>query len=149
MSYINPSIQFHFVGDVKWAIPLELQKSCFFHGVVSDEKQLQELYKEFHVILIASAREGFPMVIMEGMMNGAVPVSTDVGGISEHVISNENGYLINSTSELDIMNEFEEKLNYLNNNREEMQRLSFNAYQYALSHFSKEHFFKSYSTLLI
>lgn len=148
MSNINSTIQFHFVGDVKWAIPLELQKSCTFHGVVSDEQQLQKLYKEFHVILIASSREGFPMVIMEGMMNGAVPVSTNVGGISEHVIPNENGYLINSISEIDIMNELEEKLNYLNKNREELQRLSSNAYQYALTHFSKERFFKSYSTLL-
>lgn len=148
MSNINSTIQFHFVGDVKWAIPLDLQKSCIFHGVVSDEQQLQKLYKEFHVILIASSREGFPMVIMEGMMNGAVPVSTNVGGISEHVIPNENGYLVNSISELDIMNEFEEKLNYLNNNRAELQRLSSNAHQYALTHFSKERFFKSYSTLL-
>ncbi len=148
MSSLNPSIQFHFVGDVKWAIPEELHKSCFFYGVVSDEQQLQKLYKEFHVILIASSREGFPMVIMEGMVNRAVPLSTNVGGISEHIIPNENGYLINSISELDIMNEFEEKLNYLNNNREELQRLSSNAYQYALTHFSKERFFKSYSTLL-
>jgi glycosyltransferase involved in cell wall biosynthesis len=144
----NSAIQFHFVGDVKWAIPLDLQKSCIFHGVVSDEQQLQKLYKEFHVILIASSREGFPMVIMEGMMNGAVPVSTNVGGISEHVIPNENGYLLNSISEIDIMNEFEEKLNYLNNNRAELLKLSSKAHQYALTHFSKEHFFKSYSTLL-
>lgn len=148
MSSINPSIQFHFVGDVKWAIPEVLQKHCVFHNVVSDEKELAKLYKQFHIILIASSREGFPMVIMEGMMNGAVPVSTNVGGISEHVIPNENGCLINSITEPDIINEFEEKLNYLNSNRVELQRLSSNAYQYALTHFSKEQFFKSYSALL-
>lgn len=148
MSSINPSIQFHFVGDVKWAIPEALQKHCVFHNIVSDEKELAKLYKQFHIILIASSREGFPMVIMEGMMNGAVPVSTNVGGISEHVIPNENGCLINSITEPDIINEFEEKLNYLNSNREELQRLSSNAYQYALTHFSKEQFFKSYSALL-
>ncbi len=148
MSSINPSIQFHFVGDVKWAIPEALQKHCVFHNIVSDEKELAKLYKQFHIILIASSREGFPMVIMEGMMNGAVPVSTNVGGISEHVMPNENGCLINSITEPDIINEFEEKLNYLNSHREELQRLSSNAYQYALTHFSKEQFFKSYSTLL-
>gem|GEM_PF-595338 len=148
ISSIDSTIQFHFVGDVKKSIPNELHKFCFFHDVVSDEKKLNDLYQQFHILIIASTREGFPMVIMEGMMHGVVPISTNVGGIAEHVIPNENGFLINSLEEVDIINDFKETIIFLNSNRTELNRLSVNAHRYALSHFSKEHFFKSYSALL-
>lgn len=144
----NTSIEFHFVGDVKWAIPSNLHQYCIFHEVISNDIELQKLYSQFHIVIIASTREGFPMVIMEGMMQGAVPISTNVGGISEHIFSNKNGFLINSVSEIDIINEFEEKINYLNLNRDVMYNMSSSAQQYALTHFSKEFFYKSYSRLL-
>ncbi|HOZ87762.1 MAG TPA: glycosyltransferase, partial [Bacteroidia bacterium] len=103
---------------------------------------------EFHIIIIASTREGFPMVFMEGMMHGAVPVSTAVGGIPDHIQSNFNGVLINAGIENDLLLEFSEKIKYLNLNRNELTKLSENAYQYAVATFSKARFYKAYSDLI-
>jgi glycosyltransferase involved in cell wall biosynthesis len=140
-------VEFHFVGDVQSIIPEDLKKFCVFHGVVNSDEEIKKLYEQFHVLVIASTREGFPMVIMEGMAHGVVPVCTNVGGIKEHVINDENGYLINSINEEDIINEFMEKFNYLINNHIEYNRLSLSAYKYAITHFHKELFNKSYNSL--
>ncbi len=141
-------IEFHFVGDVKPAIPQTLWQYCIFHGEINDDEQLKLLYDEFHVIIIASTREGFPMVFMEGMMHGAVPVSTAVGGIPEHIKTNFNGVLINATNENGLLFEFEEKIKYLDLNRNELTKLSENAYEYAVATFSKTLFHEAYSDLI-
>ncbi len=139
--------EFHFVGDVKQAIPVDLQSNCIFHDEITNDQQLQDLYKQFHLLIIASTREGFPMVIMEAMMYSVVPLSTPVGGIPEHIKNNENGLLTNSMNEEEIIREFEEKIRYLSVNRGEWSRLSLNAHTYALSHFSKSYFFEQYQKL--
>lgn len=145
----NKNIEFHFVGNVKPSIPEALWQYCIFHNEISNDNVLQELYKQFHVLVIASTREGFPMVIMEAMMQSAVPISTNVGGIAEHIHHNENGLLINTTNEIEIVNELETHILNLQNNHSEFERLSINAHLYALSHFNKNNFFKSYQNLLI
>ncbi|WP_317897486.1 glycosyltransferase [Aurantibacillus circumpalustris] len=144
----HKNIKFHFVGNVKDAISPDLHKYCIFHNEVSDEKQLQTIYKETHILIIASTREGFPMVIMEAMMQGGVPVCTNVGGISEHVKNNVNGFLVDSLEEGAIIKEFEEKIYDLDANRSELSKLSESAYNYALTHFNKDIFFKSWFELL-
>lgn len=141
-------IEFHFVGDVIAAIPEKLRSYCIIHPEVKDETALQKLYEQFHVLIITSSREGFPMVIMEGMMQGVVPVSTDVGGISEHVLPGKNGYLVTSTSESSIVIDFEEKIKFLEAHRGEWAKMSENAHRYAIEHFDKTAFFKAWAELL-
>ncbi len=144
----NKLIEFHFIGNVRSAIPAELQDFCVFHNEINNDIKLQELYDLFHIIIIASTREGFPMVIMEAMMNGVVPVSTNVGGISEHIIDNENGFLINSKERNEIIIEFKQKINYLFEHKDKLEQISKKSHAYALKHFNKDVFFKSYAKLL-
>ena len=62
--------------------------------------------------MITSFREGFPMVIPEAMAQGAIPISTNVGGINEHITNFENGVLIdNSVNEDEIINQFVDIIN--------------------------------------
>ncbi len=142
------NIEFHFIGDVTASIPPEFKSNCILHGVISDEKILSELYNQFHILIIASTREGFPMVIMEAMMHGVVPICTNVGGISEHVIQNKTGFLISSLEENDIITDFETKIIELYSNRNELQKIAEEAHNYALLHFNKEVFNSSYIKLL-
>lgn len=66
-----------------------------FLGTVANV-QVQELYKKmsFHVFLNVSETEGIPVAIMEAMNAGIPAIATDVGGTSELVRQEQNGYLL-------------------------------------------------------
>ena len=100
------------------------------------------------MLVMSSSREGFPMVIMEAMMNGVVPISTNVGGISEHIVNHVNGFLIHAKDENQIVKELAETIIYCSNHLDELAKISKNAHSYAVEHFNKEVFFNSYAELL-
>jgi glycosyltransferase involved in cell wall biosynthesis len=97
---------------------------------------------------MASSREGFPMVIMEAMIHGAVPISTNVGGISENIINKQNGILIDAVDEIEIVTQLLNAVEYYANNRNELKKISRNAYEYAKQHFNKQNFIQAYKKLL-
>lgn len=92
---INAAFNFIFVGEhLDQGVDLEDRSSCVFIGNIVDLGKLEQIYRNAHVVLIASTREGIPMSLVEGMTFGAVPVSTNVGAISELIEHNVNGKLI-------------------------------------------------------
>ena len=139
---------FHFVGNMGSAIPNELLPFCKLHGEVNDANELNSIYKRTNILLMTSSREGFPMVIMEAMMFGVVVITTNVGGISEHITHHVNGFLINETDEEKIVKEAFSVINYLNNNKDVLNKISEQAYQYAKTNFGKDKFTKAYQSLL-
>lgn len=142
------SCEFHFVGDVKNYIPAEYLAACILHGKISSEQQMDALYAKAHMLVITSSREGFPMVIMEAMMQGAVPIATDVGGIAEHVLHETNGILLQNKAEEQIVKDLKEYVRHYSAARNELENLSKAAHAYALKNFNKDHFFNSYLQLL-
>ncbi len=142
------NIEFHFAGDVANAIPKEDLPYCVLHGVISETTEMDKLYAKAHITLITSSREGFPMTIMEAMMAGVVPISTNVGGISEHVQQNKTGILINNTTENEIVAEIVKALEHFEKNREELNSISVSAHEYAIVNLGKEKFVNAYKTLL-
>jgi glycosyltransferase involved in cell wall biosynthesis len=86
------SIKFTVVGVLKASYD-----NITFHGVERNKKVLQSLYSSAHCLLLTSHREGFPMVVLEAMQAGCVPVSTQVGGVAEIISHAQNGYLVNSS----------------------------------------------------
>lgn len=77
--------------------PLEMQVegiSRFYKGSITDNTEMEHVYKATAVLLITSFREGFPMVVMEAMARGVVCICTDVGGIGEHIVNGQNGFLV-------------------------------------------------------
>nr|WP_236023334.1 glycosyltransferase family 4 protein [Chitinophaga chungangae] len=83
-----------FIGNVEGAVPEDLRAHCRFYGEQTEPAEIDELYRRHRVIVITSIREGFPMVIMEGMARGLAVLATDAGDIPFHVRNNENGYLV-------------------------------------------------------
>lgn len=68
----------------------------FFTGEVTG-KNKHELLKTSHILLFPTYYpEGLPLVILEGMAYGLPIISRPVGGISDVVINEENGYLTDS-----------------------------------------------------
>jgi glycosyltransferase involved in cell wall biosynthesis len=79
-----PEVEFHLIGDgVEELINEEDRALCTFHGNITSKLELNAIYKEAHIILITSFREGIPVVVQEAMKYGVIPICTDVGGISE------------------------------------------------------------------
>jgi glycosyltransferase involved in cell wall biosynthesis len=143
----NLPVEFHFVGELKAVIPQKYAEAVMLHGEIIDASALSEIYNQAHVLAMASTREGFPMVIMEAMMHGLVPVTSNVGGISEHVLDKNNGVLINELDTAAFSQKFISEIEKLVGNRMELQRMSENAYEYAVKHFSRKQFMEAYQKL--
>jgi glycosyltransferase involved in cell wall biosynthesis len=141
-------VEIHFIGDVEKFIPYEFYNNCILHGEIRDMEKLANFYDNAHMLLLSSSREGFPLVIMEAMMHGVVPVSTNVGGISEHVFSGENGFLINENASPKIVEEFIRIINDMKEDRDNLNWIMQNAHDYAMKNFRKEEFISSYRKLL-
>lgn len=139
-------IEFHFIGDLVNSIPHSLTQFCIIHGEIKDKNKLHQLYSNAHILAMASTREGFPLVIMEAMMHAVIPITTNVGGISDHVNAS-NGVLINEIEASDFCDAFVEETLKLIADKEKMRKLSDCAYEYALKNFSKEQFVNSYKEL--
>jgi glycosyltransferase involved in cell wall biosynthesis len=140
--------EFILVGDqIEKAVDVNFRKYCTFKKAITDPQRLYELYRESNIILIVSSREGFPLVVMEAMANGVVPVCTNVGGISEHIQNEANGLLIEPLEEEHIVENFTKIIKQLSEDREKLNRISYNAYLYAKDHFNREPFCASYRNL--
>ncbi|KVV15878.1 glycosyltransferase family 4 protein [Flavobacterium sp. TAB 87] len=117
-------------------------------GDIHEKKILDDLYSATHLLVLTSVYEGFPMVFMEGMSYGCVPISTNVGGISEHIQHGVNGFLINETVELKIIDNLIQTISHIYNDRSLLEIISNNCNKYAHANFSIKKFNNSYQQLL-
>lgn len=109
---------------------LILNKFVFFEGAKSSQ-QIAETMKQFDFFVLFSNYESLPCVIVEALACGVPVLSTDVGGISEH-ISKEFGMLINPRREDELLN----ALNYMLDNSDKYNKAVLRSY--AVETFSKE-----------
>ncbi len=82
-----------------------LDKFVYFHG----EKSINEIaafMPNCDVLLLFSNYENFPCVIVEALASGLAVISTDVGGIKEH-LTKDYGVLIEKGDEQALFNEME------------------------------------------
>lgn len=145
----NMSVEFILVGDIKDSINEQYQRCCNFLGEIVDENKISEIYNSSDVLLLVSRYEGFPLVIMEAMAHGVVVISTDVGGISEHIHTRHNGFLIKNESEDFIIKNICEVINELASNEFLMNKISLEAYKYAKANFNCEKFCSEYKKLIL
>ena len=142
-------VEFVLIGDVIGSVEEKFRTCCKFEGEIANLSEINKFLVESDIIVLVSSREGFPVVIMEAMAYGVVPVSTSVGGISTHVRHGENGYLITTKSEDEIVNSLVEIIRDLVSNSTVLRSLSLNAYEYAKRNFNNATFCQSYRRLLI
>jgi len=138
---------FLFAGDVVEAVHPEDRPNCTFFGEIKDAARLADIYRGAHVLVLCSSREGFPVVIMEAMANGVVPVSTSVGGIPEHVKDGQNGILITETEESEIVSRMAGVLEQFVTDPSTLKSMSLAAHDYAKYRFEGRDFCKKYHEL--
>jgi glycosyltransferase involved in cell wall biosynthesis len=70
-----------------------LEDQVVFYGHLPNSMTLERI-KSFKILLMASANEGFPMIIGESLSLGIPVVTSDVGGISKVIKNGVNGFCI-------------------------------------------------------
>ncbi|NEU78908.1 glycosyltransferase family 4 protein [Nostoc sp. UIC 10630] len=75
------------------AASLNLSDQVTFLGWINSEKR-DEVLSQADVFILPSYNEGLPLAILEAMGWSLPVIATPVGGISELVISNQNGLLV-------------------------------------------------------
>jgi glycosyltransferase involved in cell wall biosynthesis len=142
---LNLPVTFSLAGSFKEEIPEYLISDSTYIGEIKGGYEMYDFHKNNDVLLMTSAWEGFPMVIMEAMAYGAVPLVPDIDAIPEHVVDGQTGFLIKNSKDEDQM--VKDALLIIENlikNPTLLSSISFNAYQYAKRTFSKTQFEMSY-----
>lgn len=148
LSQNNPEFSFVMAGTGMKSNTAEIEKAgVTFLGEITDATSLNKLYSELHFLIIPSVYEGFPMVIMEAMHFGVIPIATNVGGISEHITHYENGILVSETNENAIVDAICNAILELNQNAKLKETIMNSALNYAKNNFNIESFNTSYQSI--
>jgi len=83
------------------------------------------------------------------LSHGVIPISTDVGGINEHIKNGINGILISNGDENKIIIDFVNAIKDLLNDKEKKLSISKYAYQYSHLNFQLKEFNKKYQEILL
>src|SRR5690242_1532333 len=115
--------ELHLAGNasqeiIDWTKENHLINNCiFFTGLISYQEVAAELRKSDALVMF-SRYENLPCVILEALCSGLPVISTDVGGIRE-VISEENGVLIQSENEHQLLEAMNKMLDSFDNYNKE------------------------------
>ncbi len=147
---LNLPFEFTMIGDFEH-YQSYLTKNIEFVPRIKSKSLLNLQYAQTHFIMLTSSYEGFPMVLLEGMALGAIPIITDVGEVSNWVNEIDNtGFIIENGSDQEILTRaFIEKLILIADHRKLLPVISQNAIDIIKNLFNEELFKKNYRELLI
>jgi glycosyltransferase involved in cell wall biosynthesis len=147
---LNLPVEFKLAGSFKNEIPDAFIQEDIYLGELKGGEEMYNLHKNNDILLMTSAWEGFPLVIMEAMAFGAIPLVTNIDAIPEHITHNKNGYLLNFvTEEAKLIDEAVEQIKKCIDQNESLKLISQNAYDYAISNFSAEKFRQGYREIML
>jgi len=143
LSRIRKDFSLHIISDgnqqpfIEKAMQLSLNdKFVFFHGA-KKTMEVAEMMKRSDFLLLFSNYENLPCVIVEAYSCGLPVVSTDVGGISEH-LTEKHGLLIKPGDEEALLHTLENMLDHVHEYDREF------LHEYAEKNFSYENVGKKY-----
>jgi glycosyltransferase involved in cell wall biosynthesis len=146
---VSASIEFSFVGSVEEYLPPNLHDFVTFYGNISDVNEMNEIYQRADVLILTSAYEGLPIVVMEMMARGKVVLSTAIDGIPDYITHFNNGLLIFTKIEDEIVKEGVELLRLLEVDKTLLASLGMKARLFAEKNFSKDDFISFYRRLVL
>lgn len=113
-----------------------------YTGVVSGEKK-DEFINKLDLFILPSFFEGLPMSLLECMAQGVVPITTNVGSISDVVTDGTNGIFIEIKDFISIYNAVCE----LDRDREKLNKFSHEAYKTIKLKFSPDEYIKQLNNI--
>ncbi|MFA6547472.1 MAG: glycosyltransferase family 4 protein [Candidatus Magasanikbacteria bacterium] len=105
--------------------------------------KVEKYFGKSDVLLMPSVWEGLGVVVMEAMASGRVVLCSKTGGLVEIIKNNETGYLAQPKNIAD----WEEKIKYIFENKDECQRVTKNAQKYAKENFGIEKMVEKYGEI--
>ncbi|GAA2902980.1 glycosyltransferase family 4 protein [Pseudonocardia halophobica] len=80
-----------YVSEIRKVVStLKLGAFCTIHDFRSD---IDDVYREHHVVIVPSRIEPFGLVALEGMARGRIVIASDVGGLSDIIHNRHDGVL--------------------------------------------------------
>ncbi|TGM39098.1 glycosyltransferase [Leptospira biflexa] len=77
---------------------IELENFALHLGSFSDDREISEIYQMLDLFVIPSLEDNLPNTMLESMASSTPVLGFPVGGISETICHNENGFLTDSIS---------------------------------------------------
>jgi glycosyltransferase involved in cell wall biosynthesis len=108
----------------------ELKDQVTFYGWQTQE-QILSLYEKCRIFVLPSQQETMPVAIAEAMAQGKVVVASNVGAISEMLTDQSSGFLFERNN----LEQLCDRLRLLYNNKELIEKISFNALKEATEKF--------------
>jgi glycosyltransferase involved in cell wall biosynthesis len=143
------NVNLNLVGDGELKANMEeliqklgLNENVKMFGWIKDRKELFEILKGSDILVFTSKPgEGLGLTILEAMSQGLPVIATKCGGPEEVIEDGINGYLVNYSTDEDIVNQFVEKIEFLIKNPEIYEQISKNnlekAKEWTMEKFSK------------
>ncbi len=139
--------EFELIGDVKNFISADADKFVTVAGMINDMETLNAKYQAAHFIILLSSTEGMPLVILEAMQNGCIPIVTAVGDLPL-VINNENGFLIQNNNESIIQDTYNTIVKIAQLQTEQLESLSIQSADLVAKKYNMQQFNTAYKQLL-
>lgn len=143
-------ITFTFVGDILEIVSDFVKTNSKIFEYITNQDELRTIYDNADVLILTSAFEGLPIVVMDMMARGKVVISTAVDGIPDYIVHNVSGLLINElVDEEKIKNMGIKMINELDDNRKLLHEIGKNARQIAIEKFDRNLFEEKYKRILL
>lgn len=92
-------IQFHYVGNFQDELPNDIDQLGKYYGIIASGEKMYQFMQGMDLLLLTSGSEGFPVILLESMPFGIIPVVTPVGEMSQAIRPFENGILLDNSNE--------------------------------------------------
>ena len=100
---------------------LGLINSIIFTGKIS-QKEILIYFKKSHFYLQYSLQEGFCNAVLEAQSMGVLPIVSDAEGLSENVLNNKTGWVIQKNSPKLLAEKMVEVINLPESNKEKIRK---------------------------
>ena len=110
----------------------QIQSQINFMG---KRNHLEELYKQYDIVVSCSGVESFGRVCVEGQLSGCLVIGANSGGTLEIIKNKENGLLFDYQNSKSLADTIE----YAIKNVDEMRKIALSGQKYAMEHLNKEY----------
>ena len=143
------NVNLNLVGDGKLKARMEeliqklgLNENVKMFGWIKDRRKLFEILRESNILVFTSKPgEGLGLTVLEAMSQGLPVIATKCGGPEEVIEDGINGYLVDYSTDEDIVNQFVDRIEFLIKNPRICEQISKNniekAREWTMEKFSK------------